>query len=226
MQTLALSSRTLLAVAAVSLVACSASDAIVGSSPSSSLHAPDSAQVGMDRLKQDIAWVRSLPNDIRIGAAGGAEITRDEFAADLTKVLQRWPRTASAGSKTLVPSPSANYFGSTGDVGGGTALMFLYTDANGFRHLKNWAYTQCNQGSMVVAKIELHADWYDWATGAPIGPWLDISSSRSAPNYVSHDAEAAWGGKTVRVQAQNKHTCQFGTPDDYPHTFTGGMLVV
>ena len=80
---------------------------------------------------------------------------------------------------------------------------------------------------MVVAKIELKADWYRWDNGAYIAPFFLYPAVSSSPNYVSLSGSMGLSGTiTVRAQAHNKHTCEYGHPQFFPYKFSDPMVVV
>jgi hypothetical protein len=123
----------------------------------------------------------------------------------------------SSGRRDLSPA----------DVGGASTMYYSYTDAQGYRWVNLYGYTECTQGSMVVAKIELAAAWYNFQTGTLIGPWPIWNASNSAPNYASRSASAGLGGTVLaRAQGHNKHTCEYGDGASYPFKYTNPWVVV
>lgn len=213
----------LLIACSAAMAACSPAESLVAPEPVVMVRGQDVSRGGVEGLLADIAWARSLPIDIQIGNSSGASISRDALIEELEAVRRNWPGITNplehSPSLTLSPIAATRDI-SPGDVGGAGTMMHTY-DSGGFRYAKDYAYTSCSQGSMVVAKIELDAKFYDWATGAEIGSWYIFDRIKSSPNYISHSAEMGIGGTaTVRAQGHNKHTCEIGTPGDYPYKYS------
>jgi len=209
---------------ALGFAACNSEERLLQPPHSSTVTGPTISRGGIEGLKQDIASARSLPQDTKIGTPTGV-ISRDEFVSGLEAQLRQMLVQSGSPTHDLVPS-FRRFDVSPGDVGGSGAMYGTGTDAQGYRWAKDWAYTQCNQGSGVVAKIELSAAWYRWDNGQLIGPWIMWSPTNSAPNYASNSAEQGIQGDTVRAQAHNKHTCEIGDPQDYPYKYSDPFVVI
>jgi hypothetical protein len=210
---------------ALAIAACSASDRLVEPPPAVTVQRSVVTRRGIDGLKQDIDSAHSLPHDVTMSTARGANISRDELASGLEAVLPVLSRTMSAPARNGAPAPTSPSFDyiSYGDVGG-TLVLMARAPSNGWRLYDAFAYTSCTQGSMVVASVKGGMREFDFATGMPIS--TTTLREESSPNYIS-----TWVSVMIRypsrigVQGNSIHTCQVGQWNDWPYVPRSAFIV-
>lgn len=208
------------------LSACSTSERLSEAPAIAISEASTVTSSGIEGLRQDIAWMRSLPSDAKFSTSAGP-VSRDDALSGLTSQLETLlhPRTSPGRSLSLSPnSPSFDYI-SYGDVGGQTYVSPAGTDAQGFKYETTYAFTSCTQNSTTVAGVDPRGTLSDFETGAYIGSLFLYP--QTAVRYVSErGTQGILTTRLVWVQVNTKHTCQVGDRDNWPYKPTEGHAVI
>lgn len=217
---------TLASTCIVSLSACSASERLSEAPAIAISEASTVTASGVDGLRQDIAWMRSLPSDARFSTANGP-VSRNDAVSQLTRQLETLThsKTPSARSVSLSPNGPAFDYISYGDVGGQTYVSAAGTDAQGYKYETTYAFTSCTQSSTTVAEVDPQGTLTDFATGAYIGSLFLYP--QTAVRYVSErGTQGILTTRLVWVQVNTKHTCQVGEERNWPYKPTEGHAVI
>jgi hypothetical protein len=213
------------------LVACSGSDQLVAPPGADAVQRTFVARHGIDGLREDIAWIRSLPRDVAIATSlgNGRTMSRDEFAMRLEAMV---PALSQGMSSPMLgmPSPSLtsnSYSGIYGLVNGHLSLMPKNV-APYWRGYDAYGYTSCQEPSMTIAAVEGRMDDFDFVTGVPIG--FATLRKESAPNYAASWVSSIYNRliytHQIGVNGSSTHTCQIGVPGEWPSGTDHGFIVV
>lgn len=217
---------TLAITCIVSLSACSAGERLSGAPAVALSEASTVTTSGLDGLRQDIAWMRSLPSGAQFSTAAGP-VSRDDAVSELTSQLERLihPKALSARSVSSSPnSPDFDYI-SYGDVNGQTYVSPAGTDALGYKYETTYTFTSCSQSSTTVAAVDPKGTLTDFATGATIGSLFLFP--KTAVQYVAErSTQGILTTRLVYVQVDTKHTCQVGAQNDWPYKPTRGFAFI
>ena len=206
--------------------ACSGSDRVSAPPAIAVSEAHTITRSGIEGLRQDIAWMRSLPNDTRFGTSAGS-VSRDAAASELQRQIEALTHPAMSSARSLSLSPDGPRFDyiSYGDVGGQTYVSPAGTDAQGYKYETTYAFTSCSQSSTTVAGVDPKGTLTDFATGAYIGPLFFYP--KTGVQYVSEfSTQGILTPSLVYVEVETKHTCQIGALNDWPYKVTRGYVVI
>ena len=217
---------TLAITSIVSLSACSASERLSEAPVIAISEASTVTTSGVEGLRQDIAWMRSLPSDAIFSTTAGP-VSRNDAVSELTSQLETLThsKTLPARSMSLSPNGPAFDYISYGDVGGQTYVSPAGTDAQGYKYETTYAFTSCTQSSTTVAEVDPRGTMTDFATGAYIGSLFLYP--QTGVRYVSErSTQGILTTRLVWVQVDTKHTCQVGERDNWPYKPTQGHAVI
>jgi hypothetical protein len=206
--------------------ACSGSDRVSAPPAIAVSDARTLTRSGIEGLRQDIAWMRSLPSDTRFGTSGGA-VSRDGAASELQRQLETLTHPATSAARSLSLSPDGPRFDyiSYGDVGGQTYVASAGTDAQGYKYETTYTFTSCTQSSTTVAEVDPMGTLTDFLTGSYIGPLFFYP--KTGVQYVSElSTQGILTDRVVYVAVDTKHTCHAVAPDGSPYKTTHGYAFI
>lgn len=206
--------------------ACSGSDRLSAPPAIAVSDARTIVRSGVEGLRQDIAWMRSLPSDTRFGTSAGP-VSRDGAVSELQRQLETLTHPTSLSARSVSPSPDKPRFDyiSYGDVGGQTYVSPAGTDAQGYKYETTYTFTSCSQSSITVAEVEPQGTLRDFVTGTYIGPLFFYP--KTGVQYVSElSTQGILTTRLVYVEVETKHTCQLGGMGDWPYKLTRGYAVI